>query len=32
MGAIDSFSKASWGVYVDFQEALEKQFAAPIQL
>jgi hypothetical protein len=32
MGATDGFSKASWGVYTDFQEALEKQFIAPMQL
>jgi hypothetical protein len=32
MGAINRFSEASWGVYADFQEALEKQFVAPVQL
>jgi hypothetical protein len=26
MGATNGFSKASWGVYTDFQEAVEKQF------
>ncbi len=25
MGATGGFSKASWGVYTDFQEALEQQ-------
>jgi hypothetical protein len=29
MGATDGFSKASWGVYTDFWEALEKQSVAP---
>ncbi len=32
MGATDGFSKGSWGVYTDFQEALEKQFVAPMRL
>jgi hypothetical protein len=32
MGATDGFSKASCEVYTDFQEALEKQFVAPMQL
>jgi hypothetical protein len=32
VGATDGFSKASWGVYTDFQEALEKQFVAHMQL
>jgi hypothetical protein len=26
MGATDCFSKASWGVYTYFQEALEKSY------
>jgi hypothetical protein len=29
MGATASFSKASWGMYTDFQEAFKKLFVAP---
>jgi hypothetical protein len=32
MEATDSFFKASGGVLTDFQEALEKQFVAPMWL
>ncbi len=32
MGATDGLSKASWEVYTDFKEALEKQFVAPMHL
>jgi hypothetical protein len=31
-GATGSFSKASWGVCTNFQEALEKPFVAPTAL
>jgi hypothetical protein len=32
LGATGSFFKASSGVYIDFQEALEKLFVAPMRL
>jgi hypothetical protein len=32
IGATDGFSKASWGVYTDFQVALEIKFVPPMQL
>ncbi len=31
MGATGGFSKTSWGMYADFQEALENLFVAPMQ-
>jgi hypothetical protein len=31
-GGSGGFSKASWGVKTEFQEALEKLFEAPLQL
>ncbi len=32
MGATNDFNNASWGVYGDLQEDLEKQFVAPRQI
>jgi hypothetical protein len=32
MGAGNSSTKAAWGMYTDFQEAVGKLFTAPMQL